>query len=52
MIALLVLSRRRDVMGAMAASTLTMALAIAATCATLGLNALLLAETIGLPIGL
>jgi len=48
MIALLVLSRRRDVMGAMAASRLTMTLAIAATAATLALNALLLAETLGL----
>jgi len=48
MIALLVLSRRRDVMGAMAASRLTMTLAIAATAATLALNALLLAETPGL----
>jgi manganese transport protein len=48
MIALLVLSRRRDVMGAMAASRLTMTLAIAATTATLALNALLLAGTIGL----
>jgi len=44
MIALLVLSRRRDVMGPMAASNTTIVLAAAATLATLGLNALLLAE--------
>jgi manganese transport protein len=48
MIALLILSARRDVMGAMAAGKGIMALAIAATSATLGLNALLLAQTVGL----
>jgi manganese transport protein len=50
MIALLVLSARRDVMGAMAAGRLTMVLAIAATLATLGLNGLLLAEVAGIGI--
>jgi manganese transport protein len=50
MIALLVLSARRDVMGAMAAGRLTMVLAIAATLATLGLNGLLLAEVVGIGI--
>jgi len=48
MIALLVLSRRRDVMGAMATGPAVMALACAATVATLALNALLLAETLGI----
>jgi manganese transport protein len=48
MVALLVLSGRRDVMGAMATSRLTMVLAAAATLATLGLNGLLLAEMAGL----
>jgi len=48
MVALLVLSGRRDVMGAMAASRLTMVLAAAATLASLGLNGLLLAEMAGL----
>jgi manganese transport protein len=48
MIALLVLSGRRDVMGAMATGRLTMALAVAATLATLALNGLLLAELAGL----
>jgi manganese transport protein len=48
MIALLVLSRRRDVMGAMATGPAMMTLAVAATGATLALNALLLAQTVGL----
>jgi manganese transport protein len=47
MIALLVLSRRRDVMGAMAAGPAMFVLAVAATAGTLALNALLLAETVG-----
>jgi manganese transport protein len=48
MIALLWLSRSRKVMGAMAAGPFTMWVASAATAVTLGLNALLLAETFGL----
>ena len=48
MIALLWLSRNRKIMGAMVASPLTMCVATAATAITLGLNALLLAETFGL----
>jgi manganese transport protein len=48
MIALLVLSRRRDVMGAMAAGPWASLVAGAATAATLALNALLLAEMVGI----
>jgi manganese transport protein len=47
MIALLVLSRRRDVMGAMAAGPWLSVVALAATAMTLALNALLLMETVG-----
>jgi manganese transport protein len=50
MIALLLLSRRRDVMGTMAAGRGMLALAVAATGATILLNACLLADTMGLPI--
>jgi manganese transport protein len=48
MIALLWLSRSRKVMGAMVAGPLTFCIACAATMVTLGLNALLLAETFGM----
>jgi manganese transport protein len=48
MIALLVLSRRRDVMGAMAAGPWASLVAGTATAATLALNALLLAEMVGI----
>jgi len=48
MAALLVLSRRRDVMGAMAAGPWLSVVATAATVATLALNALLLAEMVGI----
>jgi manganese transport protein len=48
MVALLLLSRRRDVMGAMVAGRGMLALAWMATAATLGLNAVLLAGTAGL----
>jgi manganese transport protein len=47
MIALVLLSRRRDVMGAMATGPLMLALACAATLATLALNVCLVAETAG-----
>jgi manganese transport protein len=50
MIALLVLSRRRDVMGAMAAGPAMFVLAVVATGATLVMNALLLAETVGVDV--
>jgi manganese transport protein len=48
MIALLLLTRRRDVMGLMATGRATMALAWVAVAATIGLNAVLLADTVGL----
>jgi manganese transport protein len=48
MIALVVLSSRRDVMGAMATPPAMLVLAIVATVATLCLNALLLADMLGL----
>jgi manganese transport protein len=48
MIALLVLSSRRDVMGAMALRPGMLALAVVATIVTLCLNCLLLAEILGL----
>jgi manganese transport protein len=47
LIALVLLSRRRDVMGAMATGPVMLALACAATLATLALNTCLLAETAG-----
>jgi manganese transport protein len=50
MVALLLLSRRRDVMGALAAGRGMLVLAVAATGATILLNACLLADTLGLPI--
>jgi manganese transport protein len=50
MIALLVLSRRRSVMGDYRASNTTFAFAAAATIIVLGLNAILIVQTIGLPV--
>jgi manganese transport protein len=50
MIALLLLSRRRDVMGAMAAGRGMLALASVATLATIALNVALLADTLGIPL--
>jgi len=47
MIALLVLSRRRSVMGAFVAGRVTMATAVVATAVVLALNALLLLQTFG-----
>ena len=47
MVALLLLTRRRDVMGAMATGPWVMAAAWVATAATLGLNGVLLVETLG-----
>jgi manganese transport protein len=47
MVALLVLSRRRDVMGVFATGPALMAVATAATAATLALNLLLLAQMLG-----
>jgi manganese transport protein len=44
MVALVVLSRSRGVMGAMRTGSRMFALAVAATCATLALNMLLLAQ--------
>jgi len=52
MIALLVLSSRRDVMGSFASSRLTQAVAVAAAVAVLALNLLLLLQTAGMPVSL
>jgi Mn2+/Fe2+ NRAMP family transporter len=48
MVALLLLTRRRDVMGLMATGRGTMALAWVAVAATVVLNAMLLADAAGL----
>lgn len=50
MLALLYFSGRREVMGSFAIGPLLSILAIVASCAVLGLNFVLLAETFGLPI--
>jgi hypothetical protein len=50
MVALFVLVRRADIMGAFAIRGLTLALALLATCVVLALNLLLLAITAGVKI--
>ena len=50
MIALLILTRRRDVMGSCASGFLTMTAATAAAAAVLALNLLLVLQTIGIPL--
>jgi len=52
MIALLVLSGRRDVMGTFASSRLVRAVAVVAATVVLGLNLLLLLQAAGLPVSL
>ncbi len=52
MIALLVLSGRRDVMGGFASSRLTQLIAVAAATVVLALNLLLLLQTTGMPVSL
>ena len=50
MIALLILSRRRDIMGAYANGRMVSLLAVGATLAILGLNGLLVLDAFGAPI--
>jgi manganese transport protein len=50
MIALLILMRRRDIMGSFASGFLTMAAAAAAAAAVLALNLVLVLQTIGIPL--
>ena len=50
MVALILLMRRRDVMGEYVTSRRTGALAVAATAVVLALNALLVAQTVGIPV--
>src|ERR1700761_374827 len=50
MIALLILTRRRDVMGSFANGSLTMAAATMATAIVLALNLLLVLQTAGVPL--
>jgi manganese transport protein len=52
MVALLVLSGRRDVMGRFASSRLTRVAAVVAAAAVMGLNLLLLLQTAGVPVSL
>jgi manganese transport protein len=52
MIALLVLSGRRDVMGGFVSSRLTRAIAVIAAVVVLALNLLLLLQTAGIPVSL
>jgi manganese transport protein len=49
MIALLILTRRRDIMGSCASGSLTMAAAMAAAAIVLALNLLLVLQTVGVP---
>jgi manganese transport protein len=50
MVALLILMRRRDIMGSCASGSLTMAAATAAAAAVLALNLVLVLQTIGIPL--
>lgn len=50
MIALLILTRRRDIMGSCASGSLTMAAAGAAAAVVLALNLLLVLQTVGVPL--
>jgi manganese transport protein len=50
MVALLILTRRRDIMGSCASGSLTMAAATAAAAAVLALNLVLVLQTIGVPL--
>jgi manganese transport protein len=50
MIALLILTRRRDVMGSYASGSLTMVATTAAAAAVLTLNVLLVLQTVGAPL--
>jgi manganese transport protein len=50
MVALLILTRRRDIMGSCASGSLTMAAATAAAAAVLALNLVLVLQTIGIPL--
>ena len=52
MIALLVLSGRRDVMGSFASSRLTQVIAVVAAVVVLALNLVLLLQTAGMPVSL